>query len=89
MEKGHCLNSLGAHKFQITRSHLTKPSATAPKAVKRVHEIFEQPMFMKKVSPGDAKQGGLGNCWVLAALSGLAGVQDGVQRLCVEYDTRT
>lgn len=58
-----------------------------PKAVKRVHEIFEKPTFMKDLSAGDVKQGALGNCWFIASLSALANAEDGVKRVCVEYDT--
>jgi len=59
-----------------------------PKAVKRVHEIYEQPTFMAKILGSDVKQGSLGDCWLIASLSGLANVKDGIQRICVEYDTR-
>jgi hypothetical protein len=88
MEKGNCLNSLGQAKFDISMANLLKPGATVPKAVKRVREIFEKPKFMEDVSSSDVKQGGLGDCWLIASLSGLAKVQDGIKKLCVEYDTR-
>ena len=58
-----------------------------PKAVKRVHEIFEKPTFMRDVNAGDVKQGSLGDCWLMASLSALANVKDGINRLCVAYDT--
>lgn len=42
---------------------------------------------MENVLPGDIKQGNLGNCWLIASLTGLANVPDGINRICVEYDT--
>ncbi|KAJ4424141.1 hypothetical protein N0V82_001189 [Gnomoniopsis sp. IMI 355080] len=86
--KGHTLNSLTNTKFDISRSNLVNPAANIPKAVKRVHEIFEKPTFMENVLPGDIKQGNLGNCWFVASLTGLANVPDGLKRICVEYDTK-
>lgn len=88
MEKGHCLNSLGRTKFDLSATTMLNPSATVPKAVKRVHEIFENPKFMDKISGSDVKQGSLGDCWLMATFSGLANVEDGIKRICVEYDTR-
>lgn len=88
MKKGNCLNSLGRTKFDLSTSTLMNPNAVVPKAVKRVHEIFEKPKFMDKLSGSDVKQGGLGDCWLIASLSGLANVEDGLKRICVEYDTR-
>ena len=88
MEKGHCLNSLGRTKFDLSANTLQNPNATVPKAVKRVHEIYEKPTFMAKILGSDVKQGSLGDCWLMASLSGLANVKDGIQRICVEYDTR-
>ncbi|KXX81841.1 Calpain-D [Madurella mycetomatis] len=88
MEKGHCLNSLGRTKFDLSMSTMLNPSAIVPKAVKRVHEIYEKPTFMENVSGSDVKQGSLGDCWLMASLSGLANVKDGIKRICVEYDTR-
>ncbi|GKT52712.1 calpain family cysteine protease [Colletotrichum tofieldiae] len=87
-EKGHCLNTLGHTKWQLSRSTLSNPSASVPKAVKRVHEIFEKPTFMKNVNGGDVKQGSLGDCWLMATLTALANVEGGIERTCVEYDTR-
>ncbi|KAM7219078.1 calpain-D [Rhypophila decipiens] len=88
MEKGNCLNSLGKTKYDLSMSTLLNPSAVVPKAVKRVHEIFEKPTFMETISGSDVKQGSLGDCWLMASFSGLANVQDGIKRICVEYDTR-
>lgn len=60
-----------------------------PKAVKRVHEIFEKPTFMKNINGSDVKQGGLGNCWLIAGFSGLANVKDGIKRICVAHNEST
>ncbi|KAK3323026.1 hypothetical protein B0H66DRAFT_602440 [Apodospora peruviana] len=87
-EKGHCLNSLGRNKFDVSMASMLNPSAVVPKAVKRVHEIYEKPTFMAKISGSDVKQGGLGDCWLMASFSGLANVEDGIKRICVEYDTK-
>lgn len=88
MEKGHCLNSLGKTKFDLSMSTLLNPNSIVPKAVKRVHEIYEKPTFMENLSGSDVKQGNLGDCWLMASFSGLANVEDGIKRICVEYDTR-
>ncbi|KAF6836715.1 Calpain-9 [Colletotrichum plurivorum] len=87
-EKGHCLNTLGHTKWQLSRTTLSNPSASVPKAVKRVHEIFEKPTFMKDLDGGDVKQGSLGDCWLMASMTALANVKDGLKKCCVEYDTR-
>lgn len=88
MEKGHCLNTLGRTKFDLSMSTMLNPSSVVPKAVKRVHEIFEKPTFMADISGSDVKQGSLGDCWLMASFSGLSNVPDGIKRICVEYDTR-
>ncbi|KAH7329494.1 hypothetical protein B0I35DRAFT_46084 [Stachybotrys elegans] len=87
-EKGHCLNSLGSTKFELNRSTLLSSKASVPKAVKRVHEIFESPTFMKNVNGGDVKQGSLGDCWIMAALTALANAEEGIKRTCVAYNTK-
>jgi hypothetical protein len=87
-EKGHCLNSLGQQKFELNKSNIVSPSSAIPKAVKRIHEIYEKPTFMKNASGNDVKQGNLGDCWLVASLTALAAVEDGIKRTCVEYDTR-
>lgn len=87
-EQGNTLNFLGKTKFALNTSTLQDPSSTVPKAVKRVHEIFEKPTFMKNVNGSDVKQGSLGDCWIMASMSGLANVQGAIQRTCVEYNTR-
>ncbi|KAK1493225.1 calpain family cysteine protease, partial [Colletotrichum abscissum] len=87
-KKGHCLNTLGHTKWQLSKTTLLNPNAFVPKAVKRVHEIFENPTFLEKINGGDVTQGSLGDCWLMAALTALANVEGGIQRICVEYDTR-
>ncbi|RDW59768.1 hypothetical protein BP6252_12855 [Coleophoma cylindrospora] len=87
--KGHCLNGLDDTKFFITGPSFKNPPTSAPKAVKRVHEIFEKPTFIKsKISPADVKQGLLGDCWLMASLTALANMEVGIHRICVEYDTK-
>uniref|UniRef100_A0A0D2XSI3 Calpain catalytic domain-containing protein n=1 Tax=Fusarium oxysporum (strain Fo5176) TaxID=660025 RepID=A0A0D2XSI3_FUSOF len=87
-EKGHCLNHLGSQKFELNRTTLLRSQVAVPKAVKRVHEIFENPTFMKEVSGGDVKQGSLGDCWIMAGLTALANVPGGLQRICVAHNTK-
>lgn len=86
-EKGNTLNYIGSDKFEINRTTLLGSKAVVPKAVKRVHEIFEKPTFMKDVSGSDVKQGGLGDCWLMSSFTALASAENGVPRCCVAYDT--
>lgn len=87
-EKGHCLNNLSKRRFDVTNRSMRNPTSSTPKAVKRCHEIFEKPTFMReKPSAADIKQGDLGDCWLMASLTALANVESGIQRICVEYDT--
>lgn len=87
MVKGNCLNYLGSNKFDISGPRVSTSTAV-PKSVKRVHEIYQNPTFMENLDAGDVKQGNIGNCWLIASLSALANVEDGIKRMCVEYDTR-
>ena len=56
-------------------------------AVKRVTEIFENPVFFGPDGPNASavRQGQLGDCWFLAALSAIATVDSGalLKKLCV------
>ncbi|KAM5354596.1 hypothetical protein ACJ41O_001243 [Fusarium nematophilum] len=87
-EKGNCLNSLSYKIFELNSTTLLSSKASVPKAVKRVHEIFENPTFMKDINGGDVKQGSLGDCWLMAGLTALANAPDGLKRICVAYDTK-
>lgn len=58
-----------------------------PKAVKRIHEIYEKPTFMETINGGDVKQGSLGDCWLMASLTALANVEEGIKRICVAHNT--
>jgi hypothetical protein len=42
---------------------------------------------MKNVDGGDVKQGSLGDCWIMAALTAMANTGMGVKQTCVAYDT--
>lgn len=85
--KGNCLNGLGYTKFEMSGRASSNPASRVPKAVKRIHEIFEQPTFLKdKISPADVKQGGIGDCWLVASFTALANMA-AIQRICVAYDT--
>lgn len=87
--KGYCLNGLGGRKFDLTGRILANSSSKTPKSVKRVHEIFEKPTFLKdKVTPADVRQGSLGDCWLMASLTALSQQEVGLHRICVEYDTK-
>ncbi|RSL41619.1 hypothetical protein CEP54_015759 [Fusarium duplospermum] len=86
-KKGHCLNGLGSQRFKLDKDTLLSSSSSTPKSVKRVHEIFENPTFMKNVNGGDVKQGTLDDCWLMGALTALGNVQDELKRICVAYDT--
>lgn len=87
-EKGHYLNMLGETRFEVCKHALLSPPLSGPKAVRRVHEIFDSPKFLEdKISPSDVRQGSLGNCWLMGSLTALANMEDGIQRICVEWDT--
>ncbi|KAH8651337.1 hypothetical protein BX600DRAFT_441768 [Xylariales sp. PMI_506] len=82
-----CLNYLRSNTFDLSTVH-TSSATSLPKALKRVHEIFDKPTFMKHINSSDVKQGMIGDCWFIASLSALANVEDGIKKLCVEYDIR-
>ncbi|KAJ4175919.1 hypothetical protein NW767_015624 [Fusarium falciforme] len=86
-KKGHCLNSLDSQRFKLDKDTLLSPSTFAPRSVKRVHEIFDKPTFMKNVNGSDVQQGAQGNCWFTGALTALGNLPDELKRICVAYDT--
>lgn len=87
-EKGHCLNGLGENRFDFHGGATGILNNAMPKAVKRVHEIFDEPSFLEKpLRAEDVKQGGLGDCWLMASLTALVGVEEGIKRICAAFDT--
>ncbi|KAM0362998.1 hypothetical protein ACHAO7_011144 [Fusarium culmorum] len=84
--KGNCLNRLDWQKFDLNEEPKLGDELDAPKTVRRVSDIFEQPTFMEKADGGDVKQGCLDDCWVIAAFSALASIDGGLRRICVAYD---
>ncbi|KAH8586402.1 hypothetical protein B0O99DRAFT_656874 [Bisporella sp. PMI_857] len=89
LEKGYCLNGLIGGRFELNSNNLSNWSSQVPKAVKRVHEIFEKPTFLGgKNVPADVKLGNLGDCWLIASLTALVNIEFGIERICVVYDTK-
>ncbi|KAF4957162.1 hypothetical protein FSARC_11371 [Fusarium sarcochroum] len=86
--KGHCLNGLGEQTFDLDQQTSAECKDEVPRAAKRVYEIFQRPTFMNNISGGDVKQGNLGDCWFVAALTALANVKGGIEKLCVAYNAK-
>ncbi|KAL8736713.1 MAG: hypothetical protein Q9166_000079 [cf. Caloplaca sp. 2 TL-2023] len=74
--KRDCLDSLAGSGSDLT-----------PKAVKRVPDIFDDPVFFKEgASANDVRQGFNGDCWLLSALSAISNKKNLVDRVCVARD---
>ncbi|EXL66714.1 hypothetical protein FOPG_17130 [Fusarium oxysporum f. sp. conglutinans race 2 54008] len=85
-DQGHCLNGLRQTMFDLGEISGPDTEPNAPGAVKRVHEIFSLPTFMKNVDGGDVKQGKLSNCWFVAGLTALANLEYGLTQACAAHD---
>ncbi|RAL63562.1 hypothetical protein DID88_003606 [Monilinia fructigena] len=48
---------------------------------------YKSCILLAKGREKNVKQGSLGNCWLMASLTALANMEDGIQRICVEWDT--
>ncbi|KAL8741673.1 MAG: hypothetical protein Q9190_005747 [Brigantiaea leucoxantha] len=60
-----------------------------PKSVKRVADIFDDPIFFKDgISANDVRQGFNGDCWFLSALCALSNKPDLINRICVDKDEK-
>ncbi|KAL8910366.1 MAG: hypothetical protein Q9171_004320 [Xanthocarpia ochracea] len=60
-----------------------------PKSVKRVPDIFENPVFFKEgATASDVRQGFNGDCWLLAALCAITNKKNLVDRVCVHRDEK-
>jgi Calpain family cysteine protease len=56
-------------------------------AVKRIEDIFEDPKFFDdEPTANDIRQGNIGDCWFLAALTALSGKSDLIRKVCVDWD---
>ncbi|KAL9000704.1 MAG: hypothetical protein Q9169_000740 [Polycauliona sp. 2 TL-2023] len=59
----------------------------SPKSVKRIPDIFENPIFFKEgATANDVRQGFNGDCWLLSALCAITNKKDLVDRVCVHRD---
>ncbi|KAL8674572.1 MAG: hypothetical protein Q9168_001015 [Polycauliona sp. 1 TL-2023] len=59
----------------------------APKSVKRVPDIFDNPIFFKEgATANDVRQGFNGDCWLLSALCAITNKKGLVDRVCVHRD---
>jgi hypothetical protein len=58
-------------------------------ACNRIEDIFEDPQFFEDgATASDIKQGTIGDCWILAALTALSGKKDLIESLCVARDEK-
>jgi hypothetical protein len=64
-----------------------RSSRSAPLSVHRLDWIFESPQFtINGYSSSDIKQGALGDCWWLVAVSNIAHRRDLMDKICVARD---
>lgn len=57
--------------------------------VKRIEDIFDDPQFFEDgATTNDIKQGSIGDCWFLAAITALSGKPELIERLCVARDEK-
>lgn len=57
--------------------------------VKRVGDIYEKPQFIVDgATANDVRQGYLGDCWFLAAITALSGKKDLIERVCVDRNEK-
>ncbi|KAL8765722.1 MAG: hypothetical protein Q9209_007287 [Squamulea sp. 1 TL-2023] len=64
-------------------------SDLTPKSVKRVPDIFENPVFFKEgATANDVRQGFNGDCWFLSALCAITNKKNLVDRVCVHRDEK-
>jgi hypothetical protein len=55
-----------------------------PRSVKRVRDVFDDPKFyIGGPTPNDVRQGGIGNCWLLAALCAMGNKPGPIEKVCV------
>jgi|UniRef100_K3WE11 hypothetical protein len=63
---------------------------TVPGAVRRVEDVYDHPQFIVDgIAASDIKQGGMGDCWFLAALATIANIPHLLESICVARDERT
>ncbi|KAL8809525.1 MAG: hypothetical protein Q9223_003033 [Gallowayella weberi] len=76
--KRDCLDSLSGAGSTLT-----------PKSVKRVPDIFDNPIFFKEgATANDVRQGFNGDCWLLSALCAITNKKNLVDRVCVARDEK-
>ncbi|KAI9666018.1 MAG: hypothetical protein M1821_003953 [Bathelium mastoideum] len=61
----------------------------APKSVKRIEDIFDDPKFyIEDATANDVRQGNDGDCWFLSALCTVSCLKDQIHRICVAKDEK-
>lgn len=91
-----CLRSLSAcvppEVHDRTEEDTVVPPDSRPQSVKRVGQIFDNPeFFVDGATADDVRQGKLGDCWFISALSALCSLEPKelgnlVERICVHRD---
>jgi hypothetical protein len=91
--KGGKVKSNGEDKDRKSGKEAAPPAdqdrgrAFFPKAVKRVGEIFDEPVFyIDGPTANDVRQGRDGDCWLMAALCTLSNKPGLIERCCVARD---
>lgn len=65
------------------------PNNLSPKSVKRVPDIFDDPVFFKEgATANDVRQGFNGDCWFLSALCAISNKKNLVDKVCVHRDEK-
>ncbi|KAI9808877.1 MAG: hypothetical protein M1827_007152 [Pycnora praestabilis] len=60
-----------------------------PESVKRVSDIFDDPVFFEDgASAADVRQGCDGDCWFLAAICGISNKEGLISKICVARDEK-
>ncbi|KAF1325405.1 Calpain-like protein, partial [Globisporangium splendens] len=78
--KNFCLNGLRQQGEGLE-------GLSVPGAVRRVEDVYDNPQFIVDgIAASDIKQGGMGDCWFLAALATIANIPQLLESICVARD---
>jgi hypothetical protein len=80
---------LKSHTRDCLKNLKNSGDSLQPKGVKRVTDIFEKPQFyVNGPTATDVKQGRDGDCYLMAALSGLGCMEGLIEKVAVKHDVQ-